>query len=684
MHKKLVALFTLWAFLARALYAQDAGHFPVPESIKPAIHFWTRVYTEVDTQSGFLHDSRDLNIVYARLPRDTKQVEERRKAIVADLQVLASGKRQGLTESQQHILSLWGASTDNERFRLAAQNVRWQLGQSDRFREGMVRSGAYRPHIDAILKERGLPPELAMLPHVESSFHPGATSSVAATGMWQFMRETAQRFMRVDLVVDERLDPWVATEGAMDLLEYNYSRLGTWPLALTAYNHGTNGMARAVKDTGTDDIGRIISEYGGPRFGFASRNFYPQFLAALHVDTNAEQYFGPITKEEAPDFVSVTLSAYVDAVALATSLGVDIATLRRYNPALMPSVWNGSKRIPAGYTLKLDRRSYGGNLQASVAAMAPGNFYTAQIPDVSYVVQRGDTLSGIAARFSTTVAELATINQLRDRHSIRIGQTLILPAQDGSVPSLVVSNQPAPGQSQPAAQVAAAATVPANGEYEIRRGDTLSAIARRFNMPLATLLALNGLDEGAVIQPGQRLVLRASGRASTLLASEEAAPARDLQQAMQAAAQAAAAPTVINLAVASDGRVEVQAEETLGHFADWLQVTTTSLRQLNGLGSAGVRAGQKLKLDFSRVDKQEFEARRRRYHEELQAQYFASWRIRETEQYSIRRSDLLVNLARERSLPLWLIRQYNPDVDVSQLKIGQVLVFPVVERISSL
>src|SRR5690606_31302286 len=115
--------------------------------------------------------------------------------------------------------------------------------QSDRFREGLVRSGAYRDHIESVIAARGLPPELVILPHVESSFHPGAFSSVAASGMWQFMRETAQRFMRVDLVVDERLDPWVATEGAMELLEYNYGRLGTWPLALTAYNHGTNGMA---------------------------------------------------------------------------------------------------------------------------------------------------------------------------------------------------------------------------------------------------------------------------------------------------------------------------------------------------------------------------------------------------------------------------------------------------------
>ncbi len=137
-----------------------------------------------------------------------------------------------------------------------------------------------------------MPIELAILPHVESSYHPGAYSSAAATGMWQIVRSTAQRFMRVDYVVDQRLDPYAASNGAMELLEYNYNALGSWPLALTAYNHGANGIARAIRDVGSTDIGRIIADYKGPRFGFASRNFYPQFLAALHVDQNAQEYFG--------------------------------------------------------------------------------------------------------------------------------------------------------------------------------------------------------------------------------------------------------------------------------------------------------------------------------------------------------------------------------------------------------
>lgn len=660
--------------LAAPLAARDnAEHFPVPEVIKPAIAFWIKVYTEADTNSGFLHDSRDLSVIYEKLPRDTKLIEARRKTIIADLEVLAGGKREALSEQQQKLLALWGANTDNARFRLAAQNVRWQLGQSDRYREGLVRSGAYRQHIADVIDARQLPQELGILPHVESSFHPGAFSSVAASGMWQFMRETATRFMRVDLVVDERLDPYTSAEAAMELLEYNYSRLGTWPLALTAYNHGTAGMARAVRDSGTSDIGQIISEYSGPRFGFASRNFYPQFLAALEVDTHAERYFGVVEMDSAPDFVSVELGGYVEAGVIAASLGVDLATLRRYNPALLAPVWNGSKRIPKGYRLKLDRSAYPVNLQAGLDSIPAANFHSAQIPDVSYKVQSGDSLSRIASRFNTSVSELATINQLRDRHQIRVGQTLVLPQQNGAMPTLVVNNDSAP------------AARPDQQRYEVRPGDTISTIARRFGVGVPALLALNGLDERGLIQPGQQLQLRpeSNSAAARVLASDNT-PGRDLDVAMQAAARQELRQPASNLQVVANARIEVQTDETLGHFADWLQVSSATLRQLNGLNStSAVRVGQALQLDFSKVSPADFEARRRSYHDRLQERYFASWRIRETENYSIRQRDLLTVLARERSLPLWLIAQYNPGVDVSQLQIGQVLVFPIVEKIAN-
>lgn len=689
-----------------------SSDFPVPESIRPAISFWIKVYTEADTQSGFLHDAQDLSIIYQKLQRDTRLINSTRDKFREDLRVLASGKRSGLTPSQQALLDLWGENTSNARLEQAAANIRWQLGQSDRFIAGIKRSGAYRQHIENVIREKGMPIELAILPHVESSYHPGAYSSAAATGMWQFVRATAQRFMRVDYVVDQRLDPYAATYGAMELLEYNHNALGSWPLALTAYNHGANGMARAIRDVNSADIGRIITEYKGPRFGFASRNFYPQFLAALEVDTRAEEFFGPIFKDREPEFQTVELDAYIEARILAETLGVSINDLERDNPALQPSVWSGTKRIPKGYALKIDRASFNASLLAGINAVPASQLFGEQIPDVSYTVRRGDSLSVIAERYDTSVSELVAINQLRNRNQIRVGQSLLLPQPDGSVPTLVVSND-------------APQAIPATGRYEVRRGDTVSLIADRFRVPTESVLALNNLNSRGSIFPGQILLLRSDADAPVVIASVENA-SDDIEIAIEPVAisntesstddvinedelvleestlvvdssATAVEPDIADVeqqllvdlesdpsdySVRADNSVEIQAAETLGHYAEWLGIRAWDIRRMNNMAfQQPVIIGERLKLDFSKVDAATFEQHRREFHRDLQADFFQNWRIRETEEHNIRRGDFLVNLARERSVPMWLFRQYNPAVDAGRIQIGQVVVFPVVERV---
>lgn len=677
--------------------------FPVPDTIRPAIEFWIKVYTEADTESGFLHDAEDLSIVYTKLNRDRTLINNTRDDIANDLRVLAGGKRSGLTQSQQQILDLWPANVSNERLTRAANSVRWQLGQSDRFIAGLQRAGAYREHIENVVRSKGMPVELAILPHVESSFHPGAYSSAAATGMWQFVRSTAQRFMQVDYVVDERLDPYAATYGAMELLEFNHNALGTWPLALTAYNHGANGIARAVRDLGSNDIGRIIDEYKGPRFGFASRNFYPQFLAALHVDSNYEDYYGPIQLDSHPGFYAEEMGSFVSVDDLANSLNLSVAELQRDNPALQPSVWSGTKRIPKGYSIKVRRDELaGGDLLASLNSLPLSTLFSEQIPDLSYVVRRGDSLSVIAERYRTTISELVAINQLRDRNTIRIGQQILLPQQDGSIPTLVI-NDGAPLE------------VPANGLYEVRRGDTLSIIAERYQVSVGSLVALNSLSNESMIFPGQSLRLQSTEvpdqtTAMNVIADlTESSPVNieaddeeidSIVGAELDATLAAVEATVMleeneaqllvdlsadpaDYGVARDGSIEIQAIETLGHYADWLGIRTQRLRNLNGLAYRDpVMIGGRLKLDFSEVDQATFESRRRQFHRDLQQQYFTTYRIQQTEEYSIQRRDFLETLTRQRSVPMWLFRQYNPEVNFERLQIGQVVVFPVVQRVS--
>src|SRR2546423_9587556 len=139
----------------------------------------------------------------------------------------------------ERIKELWGAGGTPARLRSAIEDIRFQLGQADRFRAGLIRSGAWETHIAETLANLGLPAELAVLPHVESSFNPAAYSKVGAAGLWQFLRSTGRRYMRIDGAGGGRPDPFPSTEAAAQLLAYNHRVLGTWPLALTAYNHGT-------------------------------------------------------------------------------------------------------------------------------------------------------------------------------------------------------------------------------------------------------------------------------------------------------------------------------------------------------------------------------------------------------------------------------------------------------------
>jgi Transglycosylase SLT domain len=182
----------------------------------------------------------------------------------------------------------------------AAQNLRVQQGLRERFRQGLLRSKYYRPTMERIFRSAGLPPELVTLASVESGFHSGARSSAGAVGIWQFTRGTGTQYMRLTRYHDDRLDPTKETHAAAALLRSNYEALGSWPLAITAYNYGTGGTSRAAAEYG-GDYNRIVRNYNGPRFGFASKNYYAEFLAALEVHRHEDKYFPDLKYSEVPE-----------------------------------------------------------------------------------------------------------------------------------------------------------------------------------------------------------------------------------------------------------------------------------------------------------------------------------------------------------------------------------------------
>ncbi len=743
-----IFLFASWPALATS----DA--FTRPAGLEPDIQFWIRVYTEIDTSEGFIHDARSLAVVYEiiRFPKGASQrkrnklVRESKKKYQRILTTLANGKRSRLSADEKRVLAMWPESVSKTILKRATGDIRFQLGQSNRFREGLIRSGVWQANMRDTFRDAGLPEELASLPHVESSFNTQAKSKVGAAGMWQFTRSTGRRFMQIDHVVDERFDPYKATQAATQLLNHNLAVTGSIPLALTAYNHGAAGMRRASRKLGTQDIEVIVRKYRSRTFGFASRNFYVAFLAAVDVEKNAEEYFGDIRKLPVDATVVVRMSDYIPVSAITKQFSVSQSALKKHNPSLMASVWRGDKHIPKGFALRLPESFANRDTVEIMAGVSSDDRYANQRPDLFHRVERGDTLSGIAAYYGISVRDLTELNALRSRNFIRAGQRLRLPLNG-------------PGIQQDARAI--------DGVYVVRKGDTVSTIARQLGIDKQLILAANDIGDGSrifagqslsvvpgksvkVAQPGQPAPQVAKSAAATVSApgpapapGEEAAPvpqvvaiepvviapdssfdvlsaaltdqdqvafvyepvgnepAVDLLRILEAeenaepvseiemadvgpslagAAHAPVSADPTDYSVADDTSIEVQALETLGHYAEWLDIRASQLRRVNKMSfGKPVVIGKRLDLDFSRVDKEKFVSRRTQYHASIQAEFFARYQIDGVQNHVVKRGDSLWLLSvRKYEVPVWLLRQYNPDLDIDRVRPGTSVIFPMV------
>ena len=467
-----------------------AERLPRPAGLEPAIQFWQRIYTELSVSEGVIHDSGHAMTVVGRVDIEPPPNWQARRETVRDaleryrggLKALADQGMQPANDFQARLLARLPAATDAAAARRLAERLRFQGGLRERFKAGLVRSGRWRDHIRSVLEEYGAPPALVALPHVESSFNPRARSHAGAAGLWQFTSGTGRRFLRIDPVLDERLDPWASTRAAAALLVHNHAEINSWPLAITAYNHGLNGMRRAVREVGTRDYLTIQREYTGRYFGFASRNFYPALLAAAEVDANARHYFGDLEQDPPLEPFRVVLPHYTPLETLLDGIDVDEAMLQRLNPALGPAVWDGRKFIPGGYALALPGDA-GVDWSGQVAALPGTRLYRDQRPDVAHRVVSGDTLSQIAMRYDVDLQALMAHNNIRDPRRLRAGQRLQLPMA-GGMPEAVGGRH-----------------------YEVRPGDTLGAIAMQHGVETRALVQLNDLDNPDRLRVGQRLVI---------------------------------------------------------------------------------------------------------------------------------------------------------------------------------
>ena len=667
------AVLSAWLAFAPAL-AQD-NPMPRPPPLERDVQFWIRVYTQIDTNAGFLHDQYNLSVVYDTLsfaPNTTpsereREVDQARERYGAALRRVAEAGEAPLSADDQRVRELWGPEGTPARLHSAIEDIRFQLGQADRFRAGLIRSGAWETHIAETLANLGLPAELAVLPHVESSFNPAAYSKVGAAGLWQFMRSTGRRYMRIDGAVDDRLDPFRSTEAAAQLLAFNYRVLGSWPLALTAYNHGTAGVRRAKETLGTDDIVRIVRSYSSRTFGFASRNFYVSFLAALDIDRNPEKYFGALQKQSEARFQEVQLPAYVPMATLERTLKIDAERLRALNPALLRSVWDGQQRVPKAYHLRLPLDGTPWTRELLAQRLSPAEMFPGQSSPPHYRVQRGDTLASVAQRYGVTAETLARLNHVRTSARLHAGRTITVP--ETAPVTVAAAAVPAPAAPAPAPPAATAATPPVALALPSPGGAVPQDVAQRESAEDAAAAA-------------------AASKARTAATSPQpvsAAQAEALSPAIGPAAEAEQNADPNDYSVGHDDTIRVAGDETLGHYADWLSVSTQHVREINRFKfHRAVLIGQRIRLDFRKVSREAFEAHRREYHQQLQAAYFAAHRIVGTQVYIARSGDSLWTLTqRAAQIPMWLVQQYNPDVDLAELRAGTQIVMPRVEEVAS-
>ena len=379
--------------------------------------------------------------------------------------------------------------------------------------DGLQRGSQYLPMIQDVFRAEGLPLDLAYVPLIESAFKPNALSRVRAKGVWQFMHATAlENGLRHDWYIDERSDPEKATKAAAKYLK-TLSRIfdGDWHLALASYNGGPGRVQRAIKRTGRTDFWQLSSiKRGLPR---ETREYVPMILAAMIIARNPAQYGFELTLPEPAPRETVTINGPVDLRRIAEWTGTPVDVIQQLNPELRR--WTTPVR-GSGYELIVPD-----------GTAEPLRVKLEESPDVTgaslnwHTVRSGETLATISRKLRVSRIDLAEANYLPARSRVRPGQKLIVPRP----PTTLMAAQP--DRPTPALEARPLATrasfistdgasdrdsyqpEPARRTYRVKRGDTLSSIARLFSTSVSALKQWNRLRTNR-ISPGQRLTVYTS------------------------------------------------------------------------------------------------------------------------------------------------------------------------------
>ena len=343
----------------------------------------------------------------------------------------------------------------------------------DLFSSYMKRGSQYRPMIEQILSDQGVPKELFYLALIESGFKLNAYSKAHAVGPWQFIKGTGKRFgLRINRYVDERRDPIRSTIAAAKYLKSLYAVFYSWDLALAAYNSGESRVMNAIIKHSERNFWNLVKLKALPR---ETKNYVPKLIAAAIVGSQLEDFGFDLAASDAqifPEMISVKFPAPLHLRDIAKNIKINVKTIKKYNPHLK------SDKTPPGassYRLWIPKNiEYD---QSNIAALKPLKkriFYTKRLRKgkkryFKYRIARGENLTKIAKKFSSSVRNIKKINRLNSNR-IKYGTYIKIPRKN-------------------------------NGhltKYKVRRGDSLYLVARRFGMTIKDLKRLNAIRKSHI------------------------------------------------------------------------------------------------------------------------------------------------------------------------------------------
>jgi membrane-bound lytic murein transglycosylase D len=504
--------------------------FQIPAKLKARVQFWIDVFTKYDKNHIVVHHRAFPQAVFKVVDLDTERrtmsasqfeahkamrEEEAKRELRDTFQKIVAGRASNDSLTARVLLEMKKVPGGAEKFsRMLIDEedlIRVQSGIREKFEEAIYRSGKYIGKMEDIFERHGLPVELTRLPFIESSFNYNALSSVGAAGLWQFMRSTAKGYMTVNSLVDERLDPFVATRAAALYLKDAYERLGSWGLAITSYNHGVGGLKKKMSDIGVYTIEDIIEHPTLRPLGFASNNFFPEFLAAVEVYRNRATYFPGVHSQSELHFIEKEIRRPISIYEIARSLKVSVPLLKEANYALDDSIWSGRSRIPVGYVLRIptEKSLYAKNdLAVQVSSFHKSTLY--------HKVRKGETLHQIAKKYNKPPNLLLTLNGLENDNQVKENMELIVSSPLEKEIFLQESRERSSSfagkflgekiSEKSFDKRNSISTKTENLIHIVKKGETISFIAGKYRVKESRIKELNHL-KNTKLAPGQKLIV---------------------------------------------------------------------------------------------------------------------------------------------------------------------------------